>query len=72
MSGGSGVKGPPPEVLQVVLEHQVDPDGADRIIVVGVFGQDDPLPPTKPGRSRNVVQVFRGVPVDVKAFRITR
>lgn len=62
-----------PEIVEVVLDVvPVHEDGQhyERVIVRGVYPKDARKPETLDGATRNVVQAFMGVTMDIKALLI--
>lgn len=57
------------EILRVVLDAKVE-DAGVRVYVRGVFDSGDPLPGLLPDATRNVVEVFAGRGMDVRALFI--
>ena len=57
---------------RVALEVRVHSDGSEHVYLLGVFGEDDEMPPQRPGAiAYNVVRVFAGLPASIPVFQIT-
>ncbi|WND33977.1 hypothetical protein RI578_06570 [Streptomyces sp. BB1-1-1] len=57
--------------VDVVLDVYVEED-AYRVRMVGVFQPGQPVPPVPAGATRNTVQTFLDVKIDVRAFALGR
>lgn len=49
------------DIVQVVVEYRKYEDGEESVVLVGVFGEDEEIPPPEPGCIRNTVKTFFNV-----------